>query len=155
MQKLRRKNQYYPFKSSNQYGLARSLCMTRMQSREFIQSFAVHGSAPGKFRFTESDALFASTGEFFSKIDDLRRVGTSWIPSEYIDPETNCHIQYWRRDPLAVLQEIFENTSLASTFVAAPVKEYNSDNERVYSDLHNTDWWWEMQVQCTIIYSLS
>jgi len=151
MQKQRRKNQYYPFKSSNQYGLVKAFCMTRTLSKPLIQTIAVDGATLGKFRFTESEAAFASSGKFFSKIDDLRRAGTSWLPSVYKDPETDKDIQYHRRDPLAVLQEIFEDKSFANQFVTAPVKEYNSEKERIYSDLHNTNDWWDMQVLPTFI----
>jgi len=33
-----------------------------------------------------------------------------------------------------------------SEIVYAPVREYNSSGERLYSEMHTADWWWDTQV---------
>jgi len=34
----------------------------------------------------------------------------------------------------------------SSDMVYAPIREYDSSGERLYSEMHTADWWWDMQV---------
>ena len=34
----------------------------------------------------------------------------------------------------------------SSDMFYAPIREYDSSGERVYSEMHTADWWWDMQV---------
>ena len=33
-------------------------------------------------------------------------------------------------------------------FICTPRHEYDSAGQRVYSEMHTADWWWDVQVQC-------
>jgi len=62
---------------------------------------------------------------------------------EQIRP-VNMH--FWARDSLAVLQEILETPALADKCLWNPRRVTNADGERVYTDIGDSDWWWDMQV---------
>ena len=34
----------------------------------------------------------------------------------------------------------------SSDMVYAPIREYDSSEERLYSEMHMEDWWWDIQV---------
>jgi len=32
-------------------------------------------------------------------------------------------------------------------FVYAPRREYDTNGQRIYAEMHTADWWWDLQVQ--------
>ena len=87
-------------------------------------------------------------------MDELRAVLTPWKKMEVQIQGADGNletVEYFKKDTLAVLQEILENPNLADKCVWAPVREFvhraNGVPERLYTDLDNSDWWYEMQVQ--------
>jgi hypothetical protein len=101
-----------------------------------------------------SQAPFQSYEDFISRIDEMVRNQSMWEGrrfSKSLAGNSDEHlfargVKYWVRDPLVAVQEILENKSLVDKCVWAPRKIINSEGERVYTDLHDTDWWWDMQV---------
>jgi len=149
MEKRRQKNIYYPFKNPKQYGLTKTLCKTRFEKEDNIRGFGVKAAKLGRFSFGDSEASFSGLKDFYNKIDGLRSAGTSWRPATFED--SGYSIEYWKRDVLAVLQEILENKSLEKKFVAVPRREYDLEGDRIYTDLHNSNWWWDIQVQLALM----
>lgn len=146
MKKHRRKNIYYPFKNPKQYGLAKNLFIPRLENNETVKRFGVNASKLGRFSFGDSEGSFRSVSDFHKKIDELRCTRTSWQSCSFQDSEAGYSIEYWKRDVLAVLQEILENKSLEDKFVTVPRREYDLNRERIYTDLYNSNWWWDIQV---------
>jgi len=52
----------------------------------------------------------------------------------------------WMRDTMTVLQHILGDIQFASAMKWGPEKLYNSDHQRVYSELWSGKWWWRKQV---------
>jgi hypothetical protein len=52
-----------------------------------------------------------------------------------------CH-----RDPIVCIRYLLSQTAYSGEMVIAPVKELNAAGERMYSELHTADWWWNIQV---------
>jgi hypothetical protein len=65
---------------------------------------------------------------------------------EIVGPNGKYKCKAWMRNPLAVLQEILENPTLKDKVVWAPQKAYDATGNRVFTDLHTSEWWWEIQV---------
>jgi hypothetical protein len=144
MNELRRTNIYYPYDSHAQYCLAKSLSTPRLPSATVINAVAVEGADT----FIREGVSFSSVKQFYNRLDSLMLCQSRWESTSIVDTAnpSNPEIQYWSRDSLAVLQEILENRELADKCVWAPVKQYNSEGERVYTDMHTADWWWDLQV---------
>ncbi|KAF8420172.1 hypothetical protein EV426DRAFT_537901 [Tirmania nivea] len=49
------------------------------------------------------------------------------------------------RDIIECVKLLLRNRSFGDSLIYAPVRQYNSVGERIYSDLHSLDWWWKMQ----------
>ena len=137
-------NIYYPFDNYQQYKLAKAMTNPRVTSRRLIEAVCV------KAEFLAEGVAFRSIDDFFSHLDIMRKAYVAWrcaqiCPTNGIqNPWSNP--SYWKKDSLAVLQEILENTALADKCVWAPVREFNEDGERIFTDMHTGDWWWDMQV---------
>ena len=69
-----------------------------------------------------------------------------WDEAVVTHCEGHMNFRVWMRDPLGVLQEILDNPLIKDKVVWAPRKIYDSNNQRVYTDLYTSDWWWETQV---------
>ena len=53
---------------------------------------------------------------------------------------------FFYRNPVTCTGFLLRHTSYKKSMTYAPVKEYNKQNEWVYSELHSGDWLWHMQV---------
>jgi hypothetical protein len=97
-----------------------------------------------------SQAPFSSYEDFISWIDEMTRNQSQWegrrFSANVNDQTWGRGLRYWVRDPLVAVQEILENKSLVDKCVWAPRRITNHEGERVYTDLHDTDWWWDVQV---------
>ncbi|KAF8415219.1 hypothetical protein EV426DRAFT_541755, partial [Tirmania nivea] len=49
------------------------------------------------------------------------------------------------RDVIEYVKLLLHNRSFGDCLIYAPVRQYNSVGERIYGDLHSSDWWWKMQ----------
>ena len=103
----------------------------------------------GRDRFLSENAGFQSVGHFHSCLDEMASVMVPWQSILIKSDHNICEqepVRYWLRDSLAVLQEILEIPELADHCVWGPIKQRNSEGERVYTDMHSGDWWWKVQV---------
>src|ERR1700738_1997776 len=113
---LRKKNPFYPFKSFDQYKLAKDMTTPETLPRERIQRIAV---LAGCGSYLQDDTGFKSVTDLKEHVDEVMRCQSLWrmeypwgkIPRPHEPWAANVH--YWRRDSLAVLQEILENPRLA------------------------------------------
>lgn len=53
---------------------------------------------------------------------------------------------FYYRNPVTCIEFLLRQSAFKEHMTYAPVREYNDENERVYSELHTGDWWWRMQV---------
>jgi len=149
MNERRQQNKFWPLGTPRNYTLAKALTMPRLQANEVIYNVAVQGASLGPdYSFLLPTAAFTSVKDFHSSIDELRSVIAPWQQFKIEDPDdpSKDTVQYWKRDTLAVLQEILENTEIANHCKWAPVRSFNAENERVYTDLFDSNWWWKVQV---------
>jgi Plavaka transposase len=97
--------------------------------------------------------LFENVNAFFRPLLTLTATLAEWKEMEVTDPKGAYKCKGYRRDVLAVLQEILDNPCISDKVVWAPRRMYDEAGNRVYTDLHTANWWWETQVS-TIIYHL-
>lgn len=146
---------YYPYSEYGQYKLAASVASPKLLAADAIKRVAVDG----RDVFLSAHLGFSSTQDFFNRIDGLTGLQSPWkqdsLRHQGLYLRWDSKVKFWYRDPLAVLQEIFENKNLRTKCQWAPVKEYNANGERVYTDMYNGDWWWEIQVQPEVIHEVT
>lgn len=149
LKQRRQENIYFPFENSAQFYLAEAFARPDIQSKDRI----VRTCVLGRDRFLRDGAAFSSYNDFITCLDIIRNTQAPWVQREIKwKPGSTTwrgHIKYWQRDSLAVLQEMLENPALKDFCVWAPVQETSEDGERIYTDIHTSEWWWNIQVYST------
>jgi hypothetical protein len=58
-------------------------------------------------------------------------------------------LEVWRRDPVAVIQELLGNPLFVNNFMAAPEQAFRDPElqEKIVDDSWTASWWWEIQVR--------
>lgn len=98
------------------------------------------------------------TGELsFASADALRNIVEKMDPdfqasewhvgqAKFFADAKNELVDFYFRDIATIIKHFFKQPAYRDYLIFAPVKEYNSNNEQVWSDLHTASWWWEQQV---------
>ena len=74
----------------------------------------------------------------------LEQLNLEWSSGEVDDGLRTTSFYY--RNPIDCVRYLLRQIIYDGEMVYAPVKEFNSDGERTYSEMHTGDWWWETQV---------
>ena len=51
------------------------------------------------------------------------------------------------RNIIDCIHYLIRQVAYSSDMFYAPIREYDSSGERLYSEMHTADWWWDMQVE--------
>lgn len=54
--------------------------------------------------------------------------------------------KFWYRDPVEVARILFGNPLFKNEMVFTAENHMNVQEGRMYSEIHWSDWWWELQV---------
>jgi hypothetical protein len=99
---------------------------------------------------------FTSAYTLYTKIDEMTyALGIdSWksgkvsyaglVNSEALRDDGKTRVFY--RDPVNCIEFLLQQSAFKEHMVYAPIKDYNELGERVYSEVHTCDWWWNEQV---------
>jgi hypothetical protein len=140
------KSPFWPFLNSWDYNLAKFLIATADSKASHIDAF-----------FKSDLGLDASIPRSFKSSHTLRRQidlmpdGLGWESwMKYTTTkgwsESNSEpITYYCRNPVEIAEWLLAQPCHRKDMVYGPVREY-VDGQRVYSEMHTADWWWEMQV---------
>jgi Plavaka transposase len=121
--------------------MAKKLTQPTMATRPDIEKYGTL-----KYAFPPHPGLFRSAKDLYRRLDEIRGTQAPWYKC---GGNKKSKFTAFIRDPVAVLQEILENSGLKGKVVYAPRKLYDPNGKRVYTDLYTTDWWWEMQASAT------
>ena len=66
------------------------------------------------------------------------------IKSEFVGLEQKTH-SIWYRDIEIVLRFLMGHRPFENDLVYAPVRHFNTDESRIYSEMHTADAWWDWQ----------
>jgi len=53
---------------------------------------------------------------------------------------------FYYRNIVDCVRDLIGQVAYSSDMVYAPIREYDSSGEPLYSEMHTADWWWDMQV---------
>jgi len=53
---------------------------------------------------------------------------------------------FYYRNIIDTVRYVIRQVAYSSDMVYAPIREYDSSGEQLYSEMHTADWWWDMQV---------
>ena len=62
----------------------------------------------------------------------------------------NFHLQqgcvFYYRDIKSTIRYVLRQRTFAEHMIYEPVREFDAEGNRVYTDMHTGDWWWQTQV---------
>src|SRR5258706_1240879 len=139
-------NPLYPFQSANDYKLARffsaaKVPKTRMD--EFFKDGLANTltvsklSIPSSISFCSGYTMYKCT---HGLIED-----PPW-KSRKVDFILRKQTEFYYRDLLACIRYLLRQKAYRDHLVWAPTREQNTAGERIYSELHTAEWWWDTQV---------
>ena len=107
-------------------------------------------SIDGQKKFLHESVGFTSHRDFLNRLDEMMTCQAQWqdtfVSEERAGAEWGTDLKYWKRDPLAILQEILENPALADKCVWRPRRVFSGEGSRVYGDMDTGKFWWQTQV---------
>jgi len=137
-------NFWWPFRNAMDYKLTCLFCLAhvpRVQVDEFFRSgFLTSGSDASHISATFS---FKSSYTLYKKIDKMA-IDPPW-KNGFVDFKLATNIEFWYRDILLVLKYLLRQKSFASQMVWTPIQHYDSQGERVYTEMNTGTWWWHTQ----------
>jgi hypothetical protein len=129
-------NYWFPFQNAFDFKMARQLIHN---SKTYIEKSFTTGLLPSRrLSFRSAEALY-------KKIEIMGdELGSASWSTGYVTFADGSQASFKYRDPVFLARHLLKQYAYKDHLVYAPVKEYRGEN-RLYSELHTADWWWEMQ----------
>ena len=90
--------------------------------------------------------LFRSAYIMRQHLDELDPFGDYLMWTEAAIDNSQHATTFYYRNVIDCVRYLIRQVAYRSDMVYAPIREYNSTGERLYSEMHTADWWWETQV---------
>jgi hypothetical protein len=133
------RNPWSPFRSAHDFKLARWF-IENATPKTGIDKFFNMGLAASDGSFSSGHTL----RKLISKMDiDIGE--NSWSTQEMEFCGSTETLYY--RNPVQIISYLLRQRAYVNDLVYAPIREFNTDGERVYSEMHTAEWWWETQVK--------
>jgi len=128
-----------PFSSENDFNLT-SRFVRSMVAKLQIDTYFAEGLGGTDSRSLRS----AYTLRQHLDILDPFREYLVWAEAS-IDDGAHATTFYYR-NIIDGIRYLIRQVAYSSDMVYTPIREYDSNGERLYSEMHTADWWWDMQV---------
>jgi len=89
---------------------------------------------------------FRSAYTMQQHLDELDPFGDYLVWTEAAIDDGQHVTTFYYRNVIDCVRFLIHQVAYRSEMVYAPVREYNSSGERLYSEMHTADWWWDTQV---------
>lgn len=67
--------------------------------------------------------------------------------AKFFSDTENAFKPFYFRPIDEMIKHFFKQPAFRDHLIYKPIRDFNASGDRVYSDLHTADWWWEEQVQ--------
>ena len=69
-----------------------------------------------------------------------------------MDYELEKGFIYYVRDLQECIEYLLRQRAYAADLVYAPIREFGEKGQRIYTEMHTADWWWDVQVRTLFIH---
>ena len=145
-------NFWFPFANCHEFRYARIFTQSSMSESLIEQQFSegIYGNGFSPWPDLESyDCRFRSI-HLYKKTMQL--IDNRFGASEWSRVKTKFHnlpdipeVEIWYREPLNVIKALLNQEGFEKDYIWEPIKEFDEHGEQVYTELHTTSWWWDMQ----------
>jgi len=128
-----------PFSSENEFNLASWFVRSKVAKCQ-IDAYFAHGLGGRDSRSFQS----AYTVRQHFDLRDPFREYLVWAEAR-IDDSRHATTFYYR-NIMDCVRYLIRQVAYSSDIVYAPIAEYDLSGQRLYSEMHTVDWWWDIQV---------
>ena len=132
-------NPWEPFQTLHDFKLARWFIQSKVPRSRIDEYFATGLSTSRLPSFSSAYKL----EQCLNVVDPFREF-LQWNEGTVHDGEQSSIFFY--RDIIGCIQYLLAQVAYKEDMVYAPIRETDSQGDRLYSEMHTADWWWEMQV---------
>jgi hypothetical protein len=128
-----------PFSSEDDFNLASWLVRSKVAKSQIDAYFAqgLGGTDSRSFR---------SAYTMRQHLDVLDPFGEYLVWTEAVIDDGRHAATFYYRNIIDCVRYLIRQVAYRSDMVYAPIREYDSSGERLYSEMHTADWWWDTQV---------
>ena len=130
---------WFPFSSERDFNLASWFVQSKVAKTRIDDYFGkgLGGMERGSFRSAYSLEKQLET------LDPFREY-LSWTEARL---ESGEHLTtFYYRNIVSCVRYLIRQVAYKEHMVYAPIREYDSNGDQLYSEMHTADWWWETQV---------
>jgi hypothetical protein len=136
---------FHPFIDAYEYKLAQWFIENNVTKTAINEYFNTGLGLPAS-----REGYFKSAQTLWNKINQMDEDGEEQLKFEKINVDfgivntskTVCH----RRDPVNCVKYLLGQAAYTERLLLGPIRGYNAEAQRVYSELNTADWWWREQV---------
>jgi hypothetical protein len=144
---LNRHGPWFPFKNAVDFKTASFLIR-----HNHTKAAITEGFNRGIYTSQQTDTLSFSSAYTLRKLveqmePDFQSSEWNVGKAKFFADVKNEIVDFWYRNISKVIKHFFRQPAYRELLIYKPVKDFNHDGQRVYSDLHTAKWWWEQQVR--------
>lgn len=128
-----------PFSSEDDFNLASWFVRSKVAKSQIDAYFAEGLGGTDSRSFQSAYTL----RQHLDVLDPFREY-LVWSEAAIDDGQHSRTIYY--RNVVDCVRYLIRQVAYRSDMVYAPIREYDSSGQRLYSEMHTADWWWDMQV---------
>jgi hypothetical protein len=129
-----------PFHTLDDFKLANWFITSKVPRSRIDEYFAIGLSKSESPCFKSAYKL----DQYIHALDPYQHL-LEWNEGIYTHDGHNSSFFY--RDIVRCVEYLLSQPAYREDIVYAPVREYDETGERLYSEMHTADWWWETQVR--------
>ena len=129
-----------PFHTLDDFKLANWIITSKVPRTRIDEYFAIGLSKSASPCFKSAYKL----NQYIGALDPYQHL-LEWKEGAYTHDGHSSTFFY--RDMVQCVEYLLSQPAYRDDMVYAPVREHNETGERLYSEMHTADWWWEMQVR--------
>jgi hypothetical protein len=129
-----------PFQTLDDFKLAKWFITSKVPKSRIDEYFAIGLSASSSPCFTSAYML----DKYIKDLDPYQDL-LAWNEGTFKHDDRSSTFFY--RDIVHCVEYLLAQPAYRDDIVYAPVREYDGSGERLYSEMHTADWWWETQVR--------
>jgi len=135
-------NPLSPFMTAYEYKLAHFFHQSKTSMKQIDQFF--HNELLPRDTFQSLRVEHKSSHTWRNKMRGL--VDEPEWQNGTMDFHLQRGIKFFYRDVVECIHYLLRQKAFAQDLIFEPSREFDSQGCRVYTEMHTTDWWWEMQV---------
>lgn len=134
---------WFPFTNAHDFKQARWMIQSNLAKTHIDQYFREGLCTTDEVSFTSGWTLHRALDRMYPELGEA-----SWKSHDVVTSVggNTRSIPFYFRNPLACVAYLLKQPCFRDHLFYAPVREYNQSGERMYSEMHTAEWWWNMQV---------